>query len=96
MYSELPPSRMSVPRPAMLVAIVTAPLRPDCATVSLSLSTFSGFALSSCSATAQALANRPVPRRVLHSQQCDVLRTHALSTSGYRRDGLQRWRLADA
>ena len=28
----LPPSRMSVPRPAMLVAIVTVPLRPACAT----------------------------------------------------------------
>ena len=29
--SGLPPSRMSVPRPAMLVATVTAPLRPACA-----------------------------------------------------------------
>ena len=48
MYSELPPSRMSVPRPAMLVAMVTAPLRPDWATVSDSRSTFSGLAFSSC------------------------------------------------
>mmetsp|Transcript_2821 Transcript_2821/g.8425 ORF Transcript_2821/g.8425 Transcript_2821/m.8425 type:complete len:306 (+) Transcript_2821:985-1902(+) len=42
--SGLPPSRISVPRPAMLVAIVTAPLRPLCATISLSRSTFSGLA----------------------------------------------------
>ncbi len=38
MKSGLPPSRMSVPRPAMLVAIVTAPLRPACATISASRS----------------------------------------------------------
>ena len=31
--SGLPPSMMSVPRPAMLVATVTAPLRPACATI---------------------------------------------------------------
>jgi hypothetical protein len=36
MNSGLPPSRMSVPRPAMLVAIVTVPLRPACATNSAS------------------------------------------------------------
>ena len=41
-----PPSKMSVPRPAMLVATVTAPNRPACATISLSRSTFSGRALS--------------------------------------------------
>ena len=29
--SALPPSKMSVPRPAMLVAIVTMPMRPACA-----------------------------------------------------------------
>ena len=46
MNSALPPKRISVPRPAMLVAIVTAPLRPDCATISDSRSTFSGLALS--------------------------------------------------
>ena len=34
----LPPSTMSVPRPAMLVAIVTAPLRPACATTGASRS----------------------------------------------------------
>mmetsp|Transcript_1757 Transcript_1757/g.6989 ORF Transcript_1757/g.6989 Transcript_1757/m.6989 type:complete len:232 (+) Transcript_1757:1071-1766(+) len=45
--SGFPPSRMSVPRPAMLVAMVTAPRRPPCATISLSRSTFSGLALSS-------------------------------------------------
>ena len=33
MNSGLPPSRMSVPRPAMLVETVTAPLRPACATI---------------------------------------------------------------
>ena len=42
--SGLPPSRMSVPRPAMFVAIVTAPLRPACATIEASRSWF--FALS--------------------------------------------------
>lgn len=47
MYSGLPPSRMSVPRPAMLVEMVTAPLRPLCATISDSRSTFSGLAFSS-------------------------------------------------
>mmetsp|Transcript_8499 Transcript_8499/g.26285 ORF Transcript_8499/g.26285 Transcript_8499/m.26285 type:complete len:232 (-) Transcript_8499:1236-1931(-) len=47
MNSGLPPSRMSVPRPAMLVAMVTAPRRPPCATISDSRSTFSGLALSS-------------------------------------------------
>mmetsp|Transcript_5011 Transcript_5011/g.20084 ORF Transcript_5011/g.20084 Transcript_5011/m.20084 type:complete len:237 (+) Transcript_5011:909-1619(+) len=47
MNSALPPSRMSVPRPAMLVAMVTRPLRPDCATISDSRSTFSGLALRS-------------------------------------------------
>mmetsp|Transcript_32301 Transcript_32301/g.51720 ORF Transcript_32301/g.51720 Transcript_32301/m.51720 type:complete len:222 (+) Transcript_32301:121-786(+) len=47
MNSALPPSRMSVPRPAMFVAIVTDPARPDCATISASRSTFSGLALSS-------------------------------------------------
>src|SRR6266853_1637929 len=36
MNSALPPSRISVPRPAMLVAIVTEPLRPACATNSAS------------------------------------------------------------
>ena len=45
-YSELPPRIISVPRPAMLVAIVTAPLRPAWAIISASRSTFSGLALS--------------------------------------------------
>ena len=36
MNSALPPSRMSVPRPAMLVAIVTVALRPAWATISAS------------------------------------------------------------
>ena len=38
MNSGLPPRMMSVPRPAMLVAIVTAPLRPAWATISASRS----------------------------------------------------------
>ena len=55
MNSGLPPRMMSVPRPAMLVAIVTAPERPLWATVSDSLSTFSGLAFRSCGrATPQA------------------------------------------
>ena len=36
--SRLPPSLMSVPRPAMLVAMVTAPGAPACATISASCS----------------------------------------------------------
>jgi hypothetical protein len=36
--SGLPPSKMSVPRPAMLVDTVTPPLRPACATTSASFS----------------------------------------------------------
>src|SRR6201993_1131522 len=43
MNSGLPPSRMSVPRPAMLVAIVTIPLRPACATISASRSWYLAF-----------------------------------------------------
>ena len=44
--SALPPRRMSVPRPAMLVAIVTAPGRPAWATISASRSALPGLALS--------------------------------------------------
>lgn len=47
MYSAFPPNKMSVPRPAMLVEIVTRPFRPACATTSASRSTNSGLALSS-------------------------------------------------
>ncbi len=38
MNSGLPPRMMSVPRPAMFVATVTAPLRPACATIAASRS----------------------------------------------------------
>ena len=38
MNSALPPSMISVPRPAMLVATVTAPRRPAWATISASFS----------------------------------------------------------
>ena len=43
MYSALPPSRMSVPRPAMFVAMVTVPLRPACATISASCAWYFAF-----------------------------------------------------
>ena len=45
-YSALPPSIISVPRPAMLVAIVTAPFLPACATISASRSWFFAFSTS--------------------------------------------------
>ena len=41
-----PPSLMSVPRPAMLVAMVTAPERPACATISASFSWYLAFSTS--------------------------------------------------
>ena len=43
MNSGLPPRMMSVPRPAMLVAIVTPPLRPAWATISASRSWYLAF-----------------------------------------------------
>src|SRR5215467_2657736 len=46
MNSGLPPSMMSVPRPAMLVATVTAPLRPAWATMAASRSWFLAFSTS--------------------------------------------------
>ena len=61
--SGLPPSMMSVPRPAMLVATVTAPLRPAAATIAasraccLALSTSCGDARGAA-ATSQALGLR--------------------------------------
>mmetsp|Transcript_30848 Transcript_30848/g.76731 ORF Transcript_30848/g.76731 Transcript_30848/m.76731 type:complete len:261 (-) Transcript_30848:1538-2320(-) len=58
--SALPPRRMSVPRPAMLVAMVTAPLRPLCATISLSRSTFSGLALSSSKGMPSSVSSAPM------------------------------------
>ena len=45
-YSLFPPRIISVPLPAILVAIVTAPFLPACATISDSLSTFSGLAFN--------------------------------------------------
>mmetsp|Transcript_27169 Transcript_27169/g.45447 ORF Transcript_27169/g.45447 Transcript_27169/m.45447 type:complete len:316 (+) Transcript_27169:1063-2010(+) len=54
----LPPSKMSVPRPAMFVEMVTAPLRPLWLTISLSRCTFSGLALSSWKGIS-SLASRP-------------------------------------
>ncbi len=46
MNSGLPPSMMSVPRPAMLVATVTAPLRPAWATIAASRSWYLAFSTS--------------------------------------------------
>ena len=46
MNSGLPPSMMSVPRPAMLVATVTAPLRPAWATIAASRSWYFAFSTS--------------------------------------------------
>ena len=43
MNSALPPSMMSVPRPAMLVAMVMAPFLPAWATISASRSWFLAF-----------------------------------------------------
>ena len=46
MNSALPPSMMSVPRPAMLVATVTAPLRPAMATTAASRACCLAFSTS--------------------------------------------------
>ena len=46
MNSGLPPSMMSVPRPAMLVATVTAPRRPAWATIVASRSWYLAFSTS--------------------------------------------------
>mmetsp|Transcript_15753 Transcript_15753/g.26340 ORF Transcript_15753/g.26340 Transcript_15753/m.26340 type:complete len:228 (-) Transcript_15753:1492-2175(-) len=51
-----PPSKMSVPRPAMLVLTVTAPTRPAWETISLSRSTFSGRALSTFAFTPRSVS----------------------------------------
>ena len=46
MNSGLPPSMMSVPRPAMLVATVTAPSRPAWAMIAASRAWFFAFSTS--------------------------------------------------
>ena len=46
MNSGLPPSMMSVPRPAMFVATVTAPLRPAWAMMAASRSWYLAFRTS--------------------------------------------------
>ncbi len=46
MYSALPPSMMSVPRPAMFVATVTWPFRPAIATIDASRSCCFAFSTS--------------------------------------------------
>ena len=45
-YSLFPPSIISVPRPAMFVAIVTAPYLPACAIISASFSWYFAFKTS--------------------------------------------------
>ena len=57
--SALPPSLMSTPRPAMFVAIVTAPGRPASATVSPSRWANSGLALSTVCGMPRFLSSSP-------------------------------------
>eukprot|EP00958_Prasinococcus_capsulatus_P005084 scaffold488_cov372-Prasinococcus_capsulatus_cf.AAC.5 len=54
----LPPRRISVPRPAMLVAMVTAPGRPARAIVLASCSTISGLAFRRALRTPKAWRKR--------------------------------------
>ncbi len=67
-FSTLPPSTMSVPRPAMLVAMVTILGRPACATISasraccLAFSTWCGsFSCCSIAARSSELSMEVVP-----------------------------------
>mmetsp|Transcript_12616 Transcript_12616/g.29004 ORF Transcript_12616/g.29004 Transcript_12616/m.29004 type:complete len:241 (+) Transcript_12616:937-1659(+) len=53
----LPPRRMSVPLPAMLVAMVMAKARPACATISFSRVTTSGLALRTSCGTWSSVIN---------------------------------------
>ena len=68
MNSALPPSRMSVPRPAMLVAIVTVPRRPACATISASCSWY--FAFRTSCLIAAPLEQRPTASPISRSRRC--------------------------
>ena len=61
-----------MPRPAMLVAMVTAPRRPLCATISDSRSTFSGLAFSSS-------YGMPAGRRAPRAQQRGQTQARALA-----------------
>ena len=70
MNSALPPSRMSVPRPAMLVAIVTAPFLPAWATISASFSW--NFAFSTTCST---------PRRASMPLKSSLFSTLTVPTS---------------
>ena len=72
MCSALPPSRMSVPRPAMLVAIVTLPLRPACATISASCAWY--FALSTTCLMPRLRSRRRQPLRLLDRHRADQRR----------------------
>ena len=69
MTSGLPPSRMSVPRPAMLVAMVTAPDRPAWATTSASFS---------CSLALRTLCL--IPRRFSRSPSISLISTLIVPT----------------
>mmetsp|Transcript_7 Transcript_7/g.26 ORF Transcript_7/g.26 Transcript_7/m.26 type:complete len:243 (+) Transcript_7:1184-1912(+) len=57
--SAFPPRMMSVPRPAMFVAMVTWPARPAWPTISLSRWTFSGLAFSSWYGTPTSSSRSP-------------------------------------
>jgi hypothetical protein len=70
MYSGLPPSRMSVPRPAMLVAIVTVPLRPACATISASCAWYFAFSTTCL-----------MPRRFSIDERCSDFSIETVPTS---------------
>ena len=70
MMSALPPSTMSVPRPAILVATVTDPGRPACATI--------------CASEAWNFAFRTwclTPLRVRSLDRCSLRSTDAVPTS---------------
>ena len=67
--SGLPPSMMSVPRPAMLVAMVTAPWRPAWATIAASRSWF--LALSTSCGTPRRLSSSRELLRLLDRDRAD-------------------------
>mmetsp|Transcript_11542 Transcript_11542/g.48444 ORF Transcript_11542/g.48444 Transcript_11542/m.48444 type:complete len:264 (-) Transcript_11542:1613-2404(-) len=68
--SGLPPSRMSVPRPAMLVEMVMAPPRPACATMSASRSTYCGRALRMTNSNESVSPGGSAPIRRAYSLSC--------------------------
>ncbi len=87
MNSALPPSRMSVPRPAMFVAIVTAPFRPAWATISASCAWY--FAFSTTCLHAAPLEHRREALRLLDGDRADQHRAaRCLLLDDVRDDGV--------